>query len=99
MEQVLKGGTYVTPSLNTMLLGLAENLAVPLAAKSVDLTGRQREVLQLITEGRGNKEIAVMLRISVKTVEFHRGRIMRLLGVRSAAELGRFAVQAGLVES
>jgi len=54
-------------------------------------------VLQLIAEGRGNKEIATILNVSVKTVEFHRGRIMSKLGVHTVAEVIRWAVQAGLV--
>jgi DNA-binding CsgD family transcriptional regulator len=54
-------------------------------------------VLQLISEGRGNKEIAAILKVSVKTVEFHRGRIMSKLGLHTVAEIIRWAVQTGLV--
>lgn len=64
---------------------------------SGSLTARQREVLQLVAEGRGAKEIAALLRISVKTVEFHKARLMSELGLHSTAELTRYAVQHGLV--
>jgi DNA-binding NarL/FixJ family response regulator len=62
-----------------------------------DLTPRQREVLQLIAEGKGTRSIASILNISVKTVEFHRTRIMEELNLHSTAELTRYAVSEGLV--
>ena len=61
------------------------------------LTSRQAEILQLVAEGWGNKEIADLFKVSVKTVDFHRGRIMRKLGAHNVAELVRYAVQAGMV--
>ncbi|BFU88899.1 MAG: hypothetical protein NTAFB01_00860 [Nitrospira sp.] len=61
------------------------------------LTPRQREVLQLIAEGKSTKSIAFLLHISVKTVEFHRTRLMEELNLHSAAELTRYAVSEGLV--
>ena len=64
---------------------------------SARLTSRQIEVLQLIAEGFGNKEIADRLHISVKTVEFHRGRIMAKLGAHNVADLIRYAVQSGFL--
>jgi DNA-binding NarL/FixJ family response regulator len=68
-----------------------------LSKESEELTDRQREILQLIVEGRGNKEIADVLRVSAKTVEFHRARIMTRLGVRTVAELTKVALQQGLI--
>ena len=62
------------------------------------LTLRQREVLQLIAEGKTNKEIAVVLNISAFTVDAHRGRIMEKLNVHNVNELVRFAVRNGLVD-
>jgi DNA-binding CsgD family transcriptional regulator len=62
------------------------------------LTERQKAVLQLIADGCANKEIAALLKVSVKTVEFHRGRIMNKVGVHTVAELIRWAVRSGLVE-
>ena len=62
------------------------------------LTSREREVLQLIAEGKTNKEVAVLLNISVFTVDAHRGRIMEKLNVHNVNELVRFAVRHGLVD-
>ena len=64
---------------------------------SHQLTPRQREVLQLLAEGRSMKEAAAVLGISRKTVEFHKYRVMERLGVRTSAELVRHAVRLGLV--
>jgi DNA-binding NarL/FixJ family response regulator len=61
------------------------------------LTPRQREVLQLVAEGRSAKEIAAQLYISVKTVEFHKKHLMEELNLRTSAELIRYAVEKGLV--
>jgi DNA-binding NarL/FixJ family response regulator len=98
IQAVLKGRTYVATSIEGGggLEGVEPSLRRA-GRSSVQLTERQREVLQLIAEGRGNKEIATILKVSVKTVEFHRGRIMNKLGVHTVAELIRWAVQAGLV--
>ena len=97
IQKVLKGGAYLAPSFDREVLEAVQSSIRKPGRSSVQLTGRQREVLQLIAEGRVNKEIATILNISVKTVEFHRGRIMGKLGVHSVAELIRWAVQAGLV--
>lgn len=61
------------------------------------LTPRQREVLQMVAEGKSTKEISAALRISVKTVEFHRNSLMDELGLRSIAELTRYAISQGMV--
>ena len=63
----------------------------------IELTGRQRQILQLIAEGKQNKEIAEILNVSVKTVEFHRGRLMTKLGAHTVAELTRFAIEEGVI--
>ena len=62
------------------------------------LTPRQREVLQLLAEGRSAKEIASSLGISARTVEFHKYQMMETLGVHTNAELVHFAIKQGLVE-
>jgi DNA-binding NarL/FixJ family response regulator len=64
----------------------------------VSLTPRQREVLQLLSEGRSAKEIASSLSISARTVEFHKYQMMERLGLRTSAELVHFAIKHGLVE-
>ena len=61
------------------------------------LTPRQREVLQLVAEGKSTKEISSALGISTKTVEFHRNSLMDELGVRSIAELTRYAIAQGII--
>lgn len=63
------------------------------------LTGREREIVQLIAEGNSNKRIALLLDISVKTVETHRSAAMRKLGIRSTAELVRYAVRNKLIQA
>lgn len=63
-----------------------------------DLTPRQRQVLELIAAGRANKEIAHRLRISVKTVEFHKTNLMARLGLRTTADLVKYALKHGLTE-
>lgn len=63
------------------------------------LTTREREVLQLLAEGRGNKAVALMLNISVKTVETHRATIMKKLGIGSVAELVRYAVRNKMIDA
>jgi len=62
------------------------------------LTPRQREVLQLLAEGKSAKEIASSLSISARTVEFHKYQMMETLGLHSNAELIHFAIKHGLVE-
>ena len=62
------------------------------------LTSREREVLQMIAEGKTNKEVATTLNLSVYTVDAHRGRVMEKLNLHSTSELVRFALRHGLVE-
>jgi DNA-binding NarL/FixJ family response regulator len=97
IQKVLKGEVYLAGSFDREVMQAMEASIIKPGKSSIQLTGRQREVLQLVAEGRGNKEIAAVLNVSVKTVEFHRGRIMSKLGVHTMAELVRWAVQAGLV--
>ena len=61
------------------------------------LTGREREVIQLLAEGKTSKEVAVTLHLSVKTAETHRTNLMRKLGLHSVADLTRYAVRNGIV--
>ena len=62
------------------------------------LTPRQRQILQLIAEGQGTRQIAERLHVSVKTVETHRAQLMERLGIRDVAGLVRFAIRTGLIE-
>jgi DNA-binding NarL/FixJ family response regulator len=97
VRTVLRGETYLSPAISWQI---RDALSTPAggAPRSNSLTDRQREVLQLLAEGRSNKEIAVILGVSIKTVEFHRGQMMRTLGVHTVAELTRFALRLGLIK-
>ena len=61
------------------------------------LTQRQIEILQLIAEGKANKEVAVILSLAVKTVEFHKTRIMQILGLKTTSELTKYAISHGII--
>jgi DNA-binding NarL/FixJ family response regulator len=98
IRTVLEGQQYLSPSA----LQSPATLQKPdagIAAYDRRLTTRQREVLQLVAEGKAAKEIAGILNISVKTVEFHKQSIMDELGVRTTAELTRYALAHGIVQS
>ena len=98
IRAALAGRTYLTPQLaGEVLNGMKqgpERAADPVAS----LTPRQREVLQLLAEGRSAKEIAAKLAISTRTVEFHKYQMMETLGLHTNAELIHFAIKHGLVE-
>jgi DNA-binding NarL/FixJ family response regulator len=98
LHEVLAGRYYVTPSLRK---GIPDALYNPNKNPSElfgnALTPRQREVLQLVAEGKSNKEVAAILKVSVKTVDFHKAAIMEELGLRSTAELTRYALEQGIV--
>jgi DNA-binding NarL/FixJ family response regulator len=96
IHESLKGGTYITPQIAGSLLESVRR-GVPAGADALDeLTPRQREVLQLVGEGRSAKEIAAVLSISPRTAEFHKARLMEALGVQSTAELIQYAIRAGV---
>jgi DNA-binding NarL/FixJ family response regulator len=95
IKTVFNGRIYVSPGLSTENL---ERFTDPSrAAATLRLSLREREVLQLIAEGRSAKEIGDLLCVSVKTVDFHRINIKRKLGVRTTAELTKSAIEQGLV--
>ena len=80
---------------------LIQSMAHPADASPVDHSGptkRERDVVILVAEGRSNKEIGAALNISAKTVESHRRNVMHKLGLKSTAELVRYAVRDGLVQ-
>jgi DNA-binding NarL/FixJ family response regulator len=93
----VRGKTYITPAFGEEVIARLWNREGELSEEAEELTERQREILHLIVEGRGNKEIADLIHVSVKTVEFHRARIMAKLGVKSVAELTKVALQQGLI--
>jgi DNA-binding NarL/FixJ family response regulator len=98
IREGLKGRTYVTPIIAGKLLHSYQS-GFPSGADSVpSLTSRQREVLQLLAEGRSVKEISTILNISIKTANYHKYRMMEDLGIKTMAELIRYAVKQGIVE-
>lgn len=93
LRTVSQGRLYITPSLRDAYNTLARENPERLRSSRSPLTSRQREVLQLIAEGKSTKEIAENLDVSVKTVEFHRSSIAEVLGLHSVAELTRYAIR------
>jgi DNA-binding NarL/FixJ family response regulator len=96
IREAAKGRVYLTPaiakSMETSFIQNPEGKHV-----SKELTPRQREVLQLLAEGRPMKEVAYILSVSTRTVAFHKYRMMEQLGLKSSAELVQFAVSQNLV--
>jgi len=93
IRAAIEGKTYISPSI-------ARSMSEESAAGQIllrDLSTREREVLQLLAEGKSMKEVAAVLAISPRTVEFHKYRIMELLRVRTNAELVQQAIKLGLV--
>ncbi|HXN46418.1 MAG TPA: response regulator transcription factor [Bryobacteraceae bacterium] len=97
IQEVLKGHTYITPLVRKDILGDAPGSPLWPGEASGELTERQREIVQLVAEGHPVKEIARILNISAKTVAFHKSNVMRRLGLRSTAELTKYALEHGLV--
>lgn len=94
-----EGGAYMSPGISNLVI---ESLkAGSFAGKSQDpyerLTLREKEVLQLIAQGKSNKEIATLLKISVNTVAVHRAHVMETLGLHRTAEIVLYAVKRGLI--
>lgn len=95
VRAVAKGEGYLSPAVSEAVLSdYRKHVTNPIDL----LTSREREVLQLIAEGKTNKDIAVALSLSVYTVEAHRGRIMEKLNLHSTGELVRFAVRNGVID-
>ncbi|HVN87350.1 MAG TPA: response regulator transcription factor [Candidatus Binatia bacterium] len=94
------GGSYFSPEVSRVVLDAF--LHQPEADASVDelaaLSDREREVLQLIAEGKSNKEVAQILDVAVSTIESHRKRLMEKLNLHNTAEMVRFAVRKGIVQ-
>jgi DNA-binding NarL/FixJ family response regulator len=100
IREVLKGNHYVSPLVTRNALDLFISSAKTGGSKLADrLTPRQREVLQLVAEGRSRKEIASALSISVKTVEFHKATLMRELNLRTVADFTLYAIEHGMIAS
>jgi len=98
LQRVIRGEIYLSQEISTRLLmkfplqGIADR-----KSPFEQLTGRQREILQLIAEGQNTKEIAEILKVSPKTIEYHRMKLMTGLNVHDVPGLVRFALRVGLI--
>src|SRR4249919_2261611 len=95
IREVMQGRSYITPLVTEDLVGALLN--VDQRSASHTLTPRQREVLQLLAEGRSMKEVAAVLNVTPRTVAFHKYRMMEQLKVKSTAELVQYAVKQHIV--
>jgi len=95
LQEVARGHTYLSPGISATVveasLGRRERVEDP-------LTPREKEVLQLIAEGKTTKEVAQILGVSVKTAEFHRSHLMEKLEIHETASLVRYAIRKGIVK-
>ncbi|OFW17552.1 MAG: hypothetical protein A3H27_01075 [Acidobacteria bacterium RIFCSPLOWO2_02_FULL_59_13] len=99
IQEALKGRVYVTPLVARDVLERLMKAPQQPDQQTPPLTPRQREILQLVAEGRSAKEIADILRVSPRTVEFHKYRIMESLDLHTIAELTQYAIKHGIVSS
>jgi two-component system, NarL family, response regulator NreC len=93
--QVCRGGIYLSPNISRAVV---EAYLSKTEISREKLTSRERQVLQLVGEGKSSKEVARLLGISAKTAESHRARLMRKLDVHETASLVRYAIRSGLIE-
>jgi len=94
IEQVSRGGFYVGGGVSRAVVEACRAAA---AQERGRLTSRERQVVQLVAEGKSTKQVAALLGITVKTAEFHRARVMKKLDVHDVAGLVRYAIREGLI--
>ena len=102
VDSIANRRTFFTSSASEMLLGgqaLPTSNVEPKLPLRSRLTSREREIVQLLAEGKSSKEVAVALDISVKTAETHRANIMRKLEIHSISELVRYAIKNQITEA
>jgi len=97
VRAALQGRTFISPDLAADLMRTAKPGPQRTADPEV-LTARQREVLQLLAEGKSAKEIAAVMGLSTRTVEDHKYRMMEALGIQNSVELLHFAIKHGLIQ-
>jgi len=96
ISAVMNGNTYLSPSISGIVIDdYLHRLSKAGSLRADALTAREREVLQLLAEGKSTKQIALKLHISAKTVETHRRQIMEKLDIHSVAELTKYAIRKG----
>jgi DNA-binding NarL/FixJ family response regulator len=97
LRVVLKGQIYLSPAIAHLVVqSSVERLSANPRAVRLGISGREREILQLVAEGRSSKEMAASLFVSVKTIETHRKQIMNKLNLHSVAELTKYAIREGV---
>jgi DNA-binding NarL/FixJ family response regulator len=97
IRAVYEGRTYLSPAISRAVVDQYLQKGVEARSPAASLTPRQREILQLIAEGKTTKEIAFLLNLSPKTVETHRAMLMQRLQIHDLAGLVRYAIRIGLV--
>jgi DNA-binding NarL/FixJ family response regulator len=95
ISEVLRGHSYITPGIAQRLID--ELVHAPQQSRAKELTTRQRQVVQLLAEGRSMKEAAEILNIAVRTIAFHKYRIMEDFGLKTNSDLVRFAMREHLI--
>jgi DNA-binding NarL/FixJ family response regulator len=96
VHTVAGGRTYLSPLVAGTVVNELHRLPADETNSAAVLTARERKILQLLSEGKTTKQIALLLTVSGKTVETHRGRIMDKLGIRTVPELTKYAIREGL---
>lgn len=98
IRTIMAGGLFISPRLAGNVLEVFVHKAKPSrkARRKIELSEREAEILQMISEGKSSKDIAISLTISVKTVETHRQHIMEKVGVHNVAALTKYAIREGL---
>ncbi len=96
IHEVMHGNVYLSPGISAAVIREMQNKNAP---QEDPLTLRERQVLQLIAEGKTTKEVAALLGVSVRTGESHRARIMEKLEIHETAGLVRYAIRQGLIEA
>jgi len=94
IQQVSRGGFYVGAGVSQAVVDACRAAA---AEDRSRLTSRERQVAQLVAEGKSTKQVAALLAITPKTAEFHRARVMKKLNVHDVAGLVRYAIREGLI--
>jgi two-component system response regulator NreC len=98
IQTVMRGQRYLSPTLAGQVIDALLSPDEEMSDPYISLTMRERQVLQMVAEGRTNQEVAERLFLSSRTIEVHRANLMRKLNIKTQAELVRFAIQKGLIE-
>ena len=99
IHAIMEGDTYLSPSISRKVIAayVRQTKTTTAGDRYLQLTNREREILQLIAEGHSNREAAELLHVSIKTVETHRANLMDKLDIHNIAELVKYAIRKGLI--